>query len=96
MPPSPDATILKGECSVFLEKKIYIMDENNSLSEYIKIPLGHNAPFTPKSTSKLRSALHFSYSIVIRRFYSRAIVLRNLNSHYNHGFPNTFTPPPCL
>ena len=26
------------------------------------------APFTPKSTSKLRSALHFSYSIVIRRF----------------------------
>ena len=24
------------------------------------------------STSKLRSALHFSYSIVIRRFYSRA------------------------
>ena len=32
---------LKGECSVFL-KKNYIMDENNSLSEYIKIPLGHN------------------------------------------------------
>ena len=25
----------------FLEKK-YIMDENDSLSEYIKIPLGHN------------------------------------------------------
>ena len=39
------------------------MDENHSLSEYNKIPLGHNivpmAPFTPKSTSKLRSALHF-------------------------------------
>ena len=32
---------IKGECSVFLKKK-YIMDENNSLSEYIKIPLGHN------------------------------------------------------
>ena len=31
----------KGECSVFL-KKIYIVDENDSLSEYIKIPLGHN------------------------------------------------------
>ena len=45
------------------------------------------APFTPKSTSKLRSALHFSYSIVIRRFYS--IILRNPNNHYNHGFPNT-------
>ena len=25
-------------------KKIYIMDENDSLSEYIKIPLGHNHP----------------------------------------------------
>ena len=30
------------------------------------------APFTLKSTSKLRSALHFSYAIVIWRFYSRA------------------------
>ena len=26
------------------------------------------APFAPKSTSKLRSALHFRYSIVIPRF----------------------------
>ena len=33
--------MLKGECSVFL-KKNYIMDENDSLSEYIKIPLSHN------------------------------------------------------
>ena len=24
-------------------KKNYIMDENDSLSEYIKIPLGHNS-----------------------------------------------------
>ena len=31
---------LKWECSVL--KKNYIMDENGSLSEYIKIPLGHN------------------------------------------------------
>ena len=30
------------------------------------------APFTPKSTSKLRSALHIRYSIVIRRFIYRA------------------------
>ena len=30
------------------------------------------APFTPKLTSKLRSALHFSYSIVIPRIISRA------------------------
>ena len=28
------------------------------------------APFTPKSTSKLRSALHFKYLIVIPRFIS--------------------------
>ena len=30
------------------------------------------APFTSKSTSKLRSALHVRYSIVITRFISRA------------------------
>ena len=29
------------------------------------------APFTPKSTSKLRSALHFRNSIVIPHFISR-------------------------
>ena len=29
-------------------------------------------PFTPKSTSKLGSALHFRYSIVIQRFIPRA------------------------
>ena len=32
---------IKGECSV-LKKKNYTMDENDSLSEYNKIPLGHN------------------------------------------------------
>ena len=57
-------------------KKKIIMDKNYSLSEYNKIPLGHNrirmAPFTPKSTSKLRSALHIRYSIVIPSFISRA------------------------
>ena len=31
---------LKGECSVF--KKKFIMDENDALSDYNKIPLGHN------------------------------------------------------
>ena len=30
------------------------------------------ASFTPKSTSKLRSALHIRHSIVIRRFISHA------------------------
>ena len=48
------------------------------------------APFTPKSTSKLRSALHIRYSTVISRFIPRAKTLRNPNNHYNHGFPNTF------
>ena len=32
---------VKGECSVYI-KKNYIMDENDSLSEYNKIPLRHN------------------------------------------------------
>ena len=47
-------------------------------------------PFTTKSTSKLRSALHFSrYSIVISRLFP-ALILLNPNNHYNHGFHNTF------
>ena len=46
------------------------------------------APFAPKSTSKLRSALHFSYSIVGDSI--PALILRNPNNHYNHRFPNTF------
>ena len=33
-----------------------------------KIPLGHNGTMAPKSTSELRSALHFRYSIVIPCF----------------------------
>ena len=47
------------------------------------------SPFTPKSTSTLRSALHFRYSIVITLAISRANTL-NPNRHYNHGFHNTF------
>ena len=31
--------LIKGECSVF---KKNVMDENDALSEYNKIPLGHN------------------------------------------------------
>ena len=33
---------------------------------------------TPKSTLKLRSALHYRYSIVIPRFISRANTAKNL------------------
>ena len=56
-------------------KKKYIMDENDALSEYNKIPLGHNrinGVVYSKSTSKLRFALHIRYSIVIPRYISRA------------------------
>ena len=44
------------------------------------------APFTLKSTSNLRYALHFRYSLVIRRFIPSVIPL---NSN-NHGFDNIF------
>ena len=57
-----------------LKKKI-IIDENDALSKYNKIPLGHNrtnGAVYPKSTSKLRSALHIRYSIVTPHFISRA------------------------
>ena len=51
------------------------MDENDTLSEYNKIPLGHNrsngADYS-KSTSKLRSALYIRYSKVISCFISSA------------------------
>ena len=46
-------------------------------------------PFTPKSASKLRFALHFRYSIVTPRFISRDNAV-NPNNHYNHGFHNIF------
>ena len=36
------------------------------------VTIASMALFTPKSTSKLRSAVHVGYSIVIPRFISRA------------------------
>ena len=45
------------------------------------------SPFTPKSTSKLRSALHFRYSI---HAAFPALIVLNLINHYNHGLHNTF------
>ena len=44
------------------------------------------ASFTPKSTSKLRSALHIRYS----HASFPALILLKPNNHYNHGFPNTY------
>ena len=59
-----------------IKKYIYIMYENDPLSELNNIPhlvpIAPMAPFTPKSASKLRSALPFRYSIVTPRFISRA------------------------
>ena len=56
----------------------------NKIRSYLvtTAPMG---PFTPKSTSKLRSALHFRYSKVIP-----APIRLNPNKNYNHGFHNTF------
>ena len=56
------------------------MDENDSLSDTLRshlVTIVPMVPFAPKSTSKLRSALHFSYSIVIRRFYSCANIAQS-------------------
>ena len=72
--------------------KKFIMDENDALSEYNKIPLLTIVPMTPfalKSTSKLGSALHIRYSKLSHASFP-ALILLNPNNHYNHGFPNTF------
>ena len=52
-----DELIIKGECSVFLKKKI-IMDENDALSEYNKIPLGHN-----RTSGAVYSKIYFKVEI---------------------------------
>ena len=46
-------------------------------------------PLSLKSTSKLRFALHFRYSIIIPRFIPSLMRLKP-NNHYNHGFHITF------
>ena len=48
---------LKGECSVFL-KKSFITDENDALSEYNKIPLGHN-----RTNGTIYSKINFKVEI---------------------------------
>ena len=42
----------------------------NKIASHL-VAIAPMAPFTPKSTSKLRFALHFRYSIVITRFIPR-------------------------
>ena len=59
------------------------MDENDALSKYNKIPLGHNLTngavlgwLQVKTTVKImRSALHIRYSVVIPRFISHCSIL---------------------
>ena len=48
--------LIKGECSV-LKKKI-IMNENDALSEYNKIPLGHN-----RTNGAVYSKIYFKVEI---------------------------------
>ena len=70
----------------------FISDENDALSNTIGshlVTIVPIAPFTLKSTLKLRSALHIRYSIIIPRFISRTNAAPSYN-HYNHGFHNTF------
>ena len=65
--------LFNGECSVF--KKIILWMKTIHYPNIIKshlVTIVPIAPFTPKSTSRLRSALHIRYSIVIRRFISCA------------------------
>ena len=64
--------ILKGNAAY--QKKIILWMKTihypNTIGYHL-VTIVPMAPFTPKSTSKLRSALHFRYSKVIPRFISR-------------------------
>ena len=65
---------LKEECSVlkfFVLLWMKSIHYPNTIRSHL-VTIAPMAPFTPKSTSKLRSALHIRYSKVIPRFISRA------------------------
>ena len=71
-----------------IKTKKYIMDENDPYLNKIRSHLVTIAPiasFTPKSASKLKSALHIRYLIVILSFIS-PVILFNSNNHYIHVF----------
>ena len=51
-----DMVKIEGECSVF--KKKIVMDENDALSEYNKIPLGHN-----RTSGAVYSKIYFKVEI---------------------------------
>ena len=62
------------------------MYENDALSEigHKLVTIVQMAPFTPKSTLKLRFDLHIRYSIPV-------LIRLNPNNHYNHGFLTLLT-----
>ena len=65
---------IKGECNVF--KFFFLLwmktiHYPNTIRSHL-VTIVPMAPFTPKSTLKLRSALHIRYSKVIPRFISLA------------------------
>ena len=77
---------LKGNAAHL--KKFFIMDENDALSEYNKIPLGHN-----RTNGAVYSKICFKVEICSAHLIFDShptLILLNPNNHYNHGFPNTF------
>ena len=68
------------------------MHENDSLSEYNKIPLGYNRT-NGAVYSKIYLKVETCCTLDIRKSSHAlfpALILLNPNKHYNHGFPNTF------
>ena len=68
------------------------MHENDSLSEYNKIPLGHN-----RTNGAVYSKIYFKVEIcsALSKFDSHPTLHFRANTtqskkHFNHGFPNTF------
>ena len=64
---------LKGNAAYLKKKLLWMktMHYPNTIRSHL-VTIVPMSPFTSKSTSKLRSALHIRYSIVIPRFISRA------------------------
>ena len=51
-------SLLKGDCSVWMKTMHY----PNTIRSHLVTIVDHCLQFTPKSTSKLRSALHIRYN----------------------------------
>ena len=67
------------------------MDENDTLSEYNNIPLGHNRVVYSKIYFKVE--ICSAHYIDIRKSSHAsfpALILLKPNNHYNHDIPTTF------